>query len=999
MPSEDGLSGQGAAPPGLQSESGEGGPAGASRANPEQGAEVYAAGAQREHRRHRHRHRDEQGAGPQNEPEERQGRKGGRATPPPSSHVAAAVRGARPAAQAQDSGHAPLQASAGELTDAFEGQPGFPPVISQVVEISSPAHSGASAGDGVDISINPTYKKGLNITDELLGEVSYKLKTGVVDLSVRRVQAAAFMAGVNAQVTDHHRAAIGPDLTSPWPHYLWLTLWGLLIGAGITLLVVMNLLKPLLNGMTYAFYLFLALEYLLMFAALKLGVYPPKPQLPDGAQAAADAVSEAAANRKAMESRGESLDDLPPDADTAAVARTIPQACRSPQGRTCLIIPVGWGIKGLNEAQKNKRRADKLAVLTNTLDNALLVFSPTDVFIFHNSSDQELPDQVVMECVGNRGVYVPLALGSKSISAYYGAILGRWLNYEYCIVMDDDTQLCQELGVILNGTLSCDAYCMAIAAASNEEHVSGTAKFLIGIQDIEYKLSDLSKLAQANFTHTSSVLAPHGAINMWRTDLLIDIMQEHNGIFHGEDYQMGKCMRERHPDKRLGFIGNCIINTIAPTTWKDLYRQRYTSWDLAAQQFLWGGFCASQHSAFYMQVLFCLPCRVENIFLRVATLEDVWTALQDYFRVPLLMYHVVISIVLRSLNVFVLVMYLVVFVSQWIIAISLEYIKFKDRPDLQVGMGKDKKTRALAVAFFPIYRFCFSFVRVIATLRFFFVVESIKRTALPIRQMNLPTPKRVPYLYPGLKSREGVEITDSGSQLERKRVDEDTVKEAVRLALKEAEIYGLRRSLAQGLGGAFSGGAVAQSAGYGSLRGLEGSRFGSARLSGRMGARGLGGVPGTPAVDLSRAKMLPHQRAIPLTPGLTPGMLSSVLSNGARKRVGSGGRDLKQPASGRLAGGAVRQGGPWEPERQERRDKQDKQEKQEGQEKHRHKHRRSRRDGAAEGEGGAAPPQQGRELAMQRIGATPTARLGAVVSNAHEYSLGPGERPQVVGTL
>ena len=107
-------------------------------------------------------------------------------------------------------------------------------------------------------------------------------------------------------------------------------------------------------------------------------------------------------------------------------------------------------------------------MLTNTIDAALGVFEPQDIFIFHNSSDQELPDQVMMDSCKNRAVYVPTGLGSKSVSAYYAAKLGSWLGYEYVIIMDDDTRLPRELGKVLSGSLDCDAYCMAIAASSNE---------------------------------------------------------------------------------------------------------------------------------------------------------------------------------------------------------------------------------------------------------------------------------------------------------------------------------------------------------------------------------------------------------------------------------------------------------------------------------------------------------------------------------------------------
>lgn len=64
---------------------------------------------------------------------------------------------------------------------------------------------------------------------------------------------------------------VGSDLSSSLPHYLWLGLWGVLIGAGVTLLIVFNCIKTLLGILSYLFYFFIVLEYVLMFAALKTG--------------------------------------------------------------------------------------------------------------------------------------------------------------------------------------------------------------------------------------------------------------------------------------------------------------------------------------------------------------------------------------------------------------------------------------------------------------------------------------------------------------------------------------------------------------------------------------------------------------------------------------------------------------------------------------------------------------------------------------------------------
>jgi hypothetical protein len=96
---------------------------------------------------------------------------------------------------------------------------------------------------------------------------------GIVSMDVRRLQTALFVSQINASVTDFHKQQLSADLKSSMPHFLWLSLWGLLIGSGITLLIVFDLIKSLLNILSILFYIFIVLEYSLMFAALKTGQY------------------------------------------------------------------------------------------------------------------------------------------------------------------------------------------------------------------------------------------------------------------------------------------------------------------------------------------------------------------------------------------------------------------------------------------------------------------------------------------------------------------------------------------------------------------------------------------------------------------------------------------------------------------------------------------------------------------------------------------------------
>ena len=88
---------------------------------------------------------------------------------------------------------------------------------------------------------------------------------------------------------------------------MWIGLWSMLLACSITLLIVFGYIKAVLNILSIMFYIFITLEYVLMFAALKTGQYPPRPEVLENSQ------------------------------------------LRVLDHKICLIVPVGWGVGGLNE--------------------------------------------------------------------------------------------------------------------------------------------------------------------------------------------------------------------------------------------------------------------------------------------------------------------------------------------------------------------------------------------------------------------------------------------------------------------------------------------------------------------------------------------------------------------------------------------------------------------------------------------------------------------------
>jgi hypothetical protein len=411
-----------------------------------------------------------------------------------------------------------------------------------------------------------------------------------------------------------------------------------------------------------------------------------------------------------------------------------------------LCIPVGWSIApSATVAERSAALQDKQRVLGRTLVAANKVFHSSDIVVVHNSGHAapRLEQKGIRRACEGQAVYGFLHVPSKSVSAYYGAVLARFRHYEYVLVMDDDTLLPAELAAVLARPLRCAAYALAIAATA-PAHASREQRVLACLQDIEYKLSGLAKLSQSTWTHKSSVLSPHGAANLWRADVLERIMLAHNGVFHGEDYQMGTLFQLLYPGERMGIIAGCVVKTEVPASVDVLVAQRRKSWDIAAHNFLCGGFCAGQQTAHFLQVLVCFPCTVDHLLIRAYTLQDVWSVIQDYVRVFLILYHVISMSLNRTANWVVITMYAVTLAAQWVIAAALNYVKLPGthRPDLQCDAAVVKA----AIAWFPFYRFALSFVRCAALWRYLTVFESLKRSAPRLATMDLPLPAVGPIL-------------------------------------------------------------------------------------------------------------------------------------------------------------------------------------------------------------------------------------------------------------
>jgi hypothetical protein len=106
-----------------------------------------------------------------------------------------------------------------------------------------------------------------------------------VHLDNQRVTELLF-SQVNDGLTAAHLRLLGPADAARLAHYLWISLWGFLVGSALIIAEVFVGLRNLLDASTVLFFLFVTLEYGLMFKSLKTADYPPLAQLPASRSAA-----------------------------------------------------------------------------------------------------------------------------------------------------------------------------------------------------------------------------------------------------------------------------------------------------------------------------------------------------------------------------------------------------------------------------------------------------------------------------------------------------------------------------------------------------------------------------------------------------------------------------------------------------------------------------------------------------------------------------------------
>ncbi|EXK27154.1 hypothetical protein FOMG_16406 [Fusarium oxysporum f. sp. melonis 26406] len=178
--------------------------------------------------------------------------------------------------------------------------------------------------------------------------------------------------------------------------------------------------------------------------------------------------------------------------------------------------------------------------LRATIPACLQVFSPEQVFVVANGNSPTPLDHTADVCAefGVNHTWVPV--GSKITAEFVGVALAS--KYKYCMLIDDDVILpanlplpTQLFGDHAKDKVACVGYTIKSVGAN-----SSRGTLIQQVQDIEYKVAGLAKVFQ---TYYGSVIFPHGAIALWRRDVLEKVFHAHPGYHISEDWFLGHTAR------------------------------------------------------------------------------------------------------------------------------------------------------------------------------------------------------------------------------------------------------------------------------------------------------------------------------------------------------------------------------------------------------------------------------------------------------------------------
>ncbi|PWY65730.1 hypothetical protein BO70DRAFT_419654, partial [Aspergillus heteromorphus CBS 117.55] len=230
-------------------------------------------------------------------------------------------------------------------------------------------------------------------------------------------------------------------------------------------------------------------------------------------------------------------------------------------------------------------------IIGPTLDAALKIFPPENIFVIANGNSPEPLDNTEEVCrpYGVNHLWCPV--GSKIIAQFVGCYAAK--DFPYALLIDDDCALPPNFPVVsdrLKGRVQCVGY--TIKSVGPE---SSRGTLCQQAQDLEYKISGLQR---AFAGYLGSATFPHGAISIWKTDFLKQTFHDHPGFSVSEDWFFGDSCRRL--GGRITMCSSVFVETETPSAVffsrggsrggfgeMTIFKQRFTRWNFFFVNGMW----------------------------------------------------------------------------------------------------------------------------------------------------------------------------------------------------------------------------------------------------------------------------------------------------------------------------------------------------------------------------------------------------------------------------
>eukprot|EP01028_Stygiella_incarcerata_P002743 TRINITY_DN1521_c0_g1_i1.p1 TRINITY_DN1521_c0_g1~~TRINITY_DN1521_c0_g1_i1.p1 ORF type:complete len:755 (-),score=178.26 TRINITY_DN1521_c0_g1_i1:8-2272(-) len=388
-------------------------------------------------------------------------------------------------------------------------------------------------------------------------------------------------------------------------------------------------------------------------------------------------------------------------------------------------IPQQWRETEENDAQRNefedeegmaygegstliRGKIENLERMIDSLLNEPVGFSPENVILVENGRNMTPSKEIIKLCNDKKVKYAYLPIPSKSIAAYFGvhhftsdaievvdgeassssSSSSSSSRRRRILIMDDDVVLTSSFQSETRHQKEWVGQTFQLTAdysfpMNDDGEREGVPSFIQAAQDAEFFLAIRFKLVQEllGSLFRTGVVAPHGAISAWDRNVFLDVMRDHDTVFHGEDLQMGlvfHSMAKRGTDEKIianvrtavitevmdSFSNACRGGTTrsgdAISAKKSLFDQRVKSWDATQFRFKF-------IRMYLLNAFFCNNGCCQNWGIMLWCMFELMLIFRDVF----LRFALLVLIILRSDALYPLfIMFLVIFIVD-VISMSL----------------------------------------------------------------------------------------------------------------------------------------------------------------------------------------------------------------------------------------------------------------------------------------------------------------------------------------